>query len=184
MRDVNGIDRILRELEPHWAEVEEEFERSNREFLRMAAIDHDPIGRVLRSHLIIENFLTRYLQQGLRLTDIAQARLSFAQKIALLPDGHDSAAFVKRAILELNAVRNKFGHRLDYEVRRKDLNAVYEVLSVARRGERFRDPVAAIEAFTTVACAFLIVPSEHLREVFGRAFRRFNVDRSKPLEDA
>lgn len=176
MRDIDGIDRILRVLEPHWGEVEEEFDRANREFLRLAAIDHDPIGRVLRAHLIIENFLTRFIEQGLGIEDLGEARLSFAQKVALLPNGRDSSAFVKPGITQLNKVRNKFGHNLETEVRRGDLSAIYGVLEVARRGQRFRNPIDAIEAFAPVACAFLSMPSEHLREVFGRAFRRFSIE--------
>ncbi len=175
MRDIDGIDRILRVLEPYWDEVEEEFERANREFLRLAAIDHDPIGRVLRSHLIIENFLTSHLEQSLDIENLSDARLSFAQKVALLPNRRGSAAFVKPGIIQLNTVRNKFGHRLEYEVQGGDLNALLDVLKVARRGQRFEDPIEAIEAFAPVACAFLSMPSEHLREVFERAFRGVRV---------
>lgn len=95
MRDIAGIDRVLEILEPHWAEVEGEFERVNREFLRLAAIDHEPIGRVLRAHLVIENFLTAYLGRLLGADSVRAARLTFAQKVSLLPNGREGAAFVK-----------------------------------------------------------------------------------------
>lgn len=78
-------------------------------------------------------------------------------------------------------MRNKFGHDLEHEVRRGDLNAVYEVLEVARRGERFRNPVLAIEAFAPVACAFLPVPSENVRRLFERAFRHVNIEAAADL---
>ncbi|MDV3459231.1 hypothetical protein RZN05_19700 [Sphingomonas sp. HF-S4] len=176
MRDIHGIDRILAILEPHWEEVEEEFERANRKFLELAETDHDPIGRVLRTHLIVENFLTTYLEQSLDVDDIGDARLTFAQKVALLPNSGDSAAFVKPGIKQLNGVRNKFGHSLDYQVRRADLRAVYAVLEVARQGEEFRDPIEAIEAFAPIACAFLSMPSEGLQDAFADAFRHVNIE--------
>ena len=175
MRDIDGIDGILRVLRPHMAEIEEEFDRANEHFLNLFAIDHDPIGRVLRAHLIIENFLTTYLQGNLGVEEIATARLSFAQKVALLPNRAASAAFVKPGIKQLNKVRNQFGHKLEHEVDRSQIAAIYEVLTVARRHVEFNDPIEAIEAFAPVACAFLAMPNDHIRDIFARAFRRIDV---------
>jgi len=175
MRDIDGIEHILRELAPHQEEIEEEFDRKNEEFIRLSEVDHDVIGRVLKAHLVVETFLKRYLEESFGLDNLGDARLNFSQKVALLPSGGGSAAFVKDGIVELNKVRNKYGHRLDHQVRRGDLNAIYRVLKVARQGQRYREPIEAIEAFTPVACAFLSMPSEHLRNVFERAFRRRNM---------
>lgn len=173
MRDIDGIKRALEILEPHRSEIEAEFDRVNNEFKRLAAIDHDPMGRVLRAHLIVEVFMTTYLEHRLNAADLSELRLSFAQKAGLLPAGGDPASFIKPAIVQLNKVRNRFGHRLGYVVTNDDVRAIHKVLSVSRKGTEFIDPISAIEAFATVACAMLAVGPPHLRDVFVEAFRHW-----------
>jgi hypothetical protein len=56
MKDIEGIENVVQILKPHWPEIEADFERHNARFLELAATDHDAIGRVLRAHLIVENF--------------------------------------------------------------------------------------------------------------------------------
>ena len=70
----------------------------------------------------------------------------------------------------MNAVRNKFGHRLKHKIEGHEISAIYEVLQVARSGVRFASPVEAIEAFAPVACAFLAVPPPELQQLFMEAF--------------
>jgi hypothetical protein len=48
-------------------------------------------------------------------------------------------------------------------------------LDIARAGAVFDSPVAAIEAFTTIACTFLIVPPLSLQQVFAEAFAAVQV---------
>jgi hypothetical protein len=72
--------------------------------------------------------------------------------------------------LQLNAVRNKFGHRLNHEIERHEISAVLEALAVARPGIDFANPISAIEAFAPVACAFLSVPPPQLQQLFMEAF--------------
>jgi hypothetical protein len=52
------------------------------------------------------------------------------------------------------------------------VSAIDEVLQVARRETMFSTPLAAIEAFAPVACAFLAVPPKHLQELFLSAFQK------------
>ncbi|MBY3143966.1 hypothetical protein HFO65_36765 [Rhizobium laguerreae] len=56
MREIEGIEEAMGVLKPHWGEIEEDFHRHNARFLALAATDHDVIGRVLRSHLVVEIF--------------------------------------------------------------------------------------------------------------------------------
>lgn len=170
MRDIEGVEKMLAVLKPHWAELDADFDTHNQRFLKLAGADHDLIGRVLKAHLVIENFLNSYLSTHYGIADIADVKLSFYQKAKLLPDGASSTVFVKPGILQLNAVRNKFGHRLDFSVEPDQLSAIYEVLSIARSGAQFPSPVDAIEAFCPVACAFLSVPPPHLQKLFMEAF--------------
>jgi len=170
MKDIEGIEQALAVLKPHWAEIEADFEQQNRRFLELLSVDHEPIGRVLRAHLVIENFLDSFLSNFYGIEDIEDLRLSFAQKVKLLPSRQSSAAFVRPGIIQLNAVRNKFGHRINQPVEGHELSAVYEALQHARPDTKFSSQVDAIEAFAAVACAFLSVPPAHLQKLFVEAF--------------
>ena len=181
MKDIDGIHEVLEALQPHWADIEADFERHNQRFLQLALVDHDAIGRVLRAHLIIESFLNTFLEAQLHLENIHTVKLSFFQKAKLLPTQGSSAAAVRPGILQVNAVRNKFGHRLDHQIEQNEISAVFEILHAARPGVRFSGPVEAIEAFSPVACVFLAVPPPNLQKLFIEAFS--NLRSHDPYED-
>jgi hypothetical protein len=170
MKDIEGIEKVLQVLEPHWSEIQSDFDRHNQRFLQLAAADHDAIGRILRAHLVIESFLDTFLTTLYGIEDFSELKLSFFQKAKLLPSQRSSAAFVRPGILQINAVRNKFGHRLNHDVQGHEISAVHEALRVARPGINFEAPISAIEAFAPVACAFLSVPPAQLQQLFMEAF--------------
>lgn len=171
MKDIEGMGQALAALQPHWAEIEADFNRHNERFLRLLGVDHEPIGRILRAHLVIENFLDTFLTNFYEIEDFEDLRLTFAQKAKLLPSRRSSAAFVRPGIIQLNGVRNKFGHQIDQAIDNHNLSAIYEALRHARPDIRFATHIDAIEAFAAVACAFLSVPPRHLQELFMNAFR-------------
>ena len=170
MKDIEGIETVLERLKPHWKEIDAHFEHENNHFKALFAQDHDLIGRVLKCHLIIEHYLERFIAAHYGIQDLPEAKLSFFQKAKLLPDAGSAAAFVKPGILRLNAIRNGFGHTLRPVLRNGELGAINECLAVSRRGVVFKEPIDAIEAFTTVASTFLIVPPPHLQQAFIEAF--------------
>lgn len=171
MRDIEGIEEAMEVLRPHWGDIEADFHRQNERYLAMASTDHEVVGRVLRAHLIIENFLNSYLVDVFKFEDFDDLRLSFSQKAKMLPQSKVGAAWVRPGIIQLNAVRNKYGHQLDHTVDFPAISAIMEVLDVARYGQAFSTPIDAIEAFAPVACAFLTVPPQHLSDAFAQAFR-------------
>ncbi len=175
MKDISGIENVLEVLKPHWPEIEADFDKHNEQFLALSAANHDAIGRVLRVHLVIENFLDTFLSSHYGIEDLSDLRLTFAQKAKLLPSRGSNVSFVRPAILQINSVRNKFGHRLQHEISDHEVSAVYEVLSVARKGATFASHLEALEAFAPVACAFLSIPPKHLQELFLQAFSQVQV---------
>ncbi|WP_299919734.1 hypothetical protein, partial [uncultured Roseobacter sp.] len=170
VREIEGINDAMAVLRPHWKDIEAEFDRQNVRYLAMAETDHEAIGRVLRAHLIVENFMNSYLVGTFKLEDFDGMKLTFAQKAKMLPQRKSSAAWVRPGIIQLNAVRNKLGHRLDHVVEFSSISTIQDVLSVARDGVSFESPIDAIEAFAPVACAFLTVPPRHLANAFSEAF--------------
>ena len=180
MREIEGIEDAMDVLRPHWGAIEEDFNRANKRYLAMAATDHNVVGRVLRAHLIIENFMNSYLVDLFGFEDYDNLRLSFYQKATMLPKSKSSAAWVRPGIIQLNVVRNKYGHRLDHKIEFPDISAISEVLTVSRSGVQFSTPIDAIEAFAPVACAFLSVPSPQLSEAFKEAFSYVHI--TTPVE--
>lgn len=178
MKEIEGIERVVDKLEPHWKEIEEHFNEENEHFKALFAREHDTLGRVLKCHLIVEHYLDRFLTAHYGIADIEGVRLTFFQKAQLLPSQRTAASFVKPGILRLNAIRNRCGHELSTQVRDDDLGAINEVLAIARCGVAFADAIHRIEAFTTVACTFLIVAPPELQTVFMEAFSEVRVNTS------
>jgi len=175
MRDIEGIDEAVRELDPYLEQITADFEAHNQAFKALIGQDHVTLGRVLKCHLVVEHYMDQFLAHHLGAHDFQEARLSFHQKAALLPRRASAAAFVRPGIFRLNKIRNGFGHRLDATLEMYDLGPILEVLRIARKGIIFAEPVEAVEAFTTVACTWLIVPDERLGEVMARAFAKIQI---------
>ena len=118
--------------------------------------DHNAIGRILRVHLVIEQYMNEHIKTEYKIDNLEELRLTFGQKTKLLKDGLSAAAFVKPAIQNVNSVRNKFSHTLTPKIEWGAINNVTDVMKVARKGVVYSEPIDAIEAFAPVACAFLI----------------------------
>ena len=108
--------------------------------------------------------------------NIEDAKLTFFNKAALLPSQGSPAAFVKPGIIRLNKIRNRVCHNLGVDIEREELGPIREVLSTARQGAAFAQAIDAIEAFTTVACTWLLVAPPALRDVFDDAFAEIAVN--------
>lgn len=68
--------------------------------------------------------------------------------------------------MRLNTIRNRFGHTLQPVLTTADLGAIQPILAIARKNVVFATPIEAIEAFTTVACTWLVLPPPALAQVF------------------
>lgn len=170
MKDIDGVHKILEVMKPHMSSIERHFTEMNNMFLGLINQPHDNIGRVLKCHLVIENFLTGFLRDYYKIESLDSLKLRFAQKVEIIPRAGVSASFVRPGIIQLNKIRNKFSHDLSTHIEKHDISAIYEVLAVARRKSTFDDPIEAIEAFTPIACAFLSLPPPELQKVFLEAF--------------
>lgn len=176
MRDIDGIEKVVARLKPHMTEIEAHFNAENAKFIALMSRPHDTIGRLLKCHLVLEHYLDRFLSQHFGIEDIEAAKLGFFNKAMMLPTKAHSAAFVKPGILNLNMLRNRVGHNLGSDISFGDFPRINEVLCVARPGIEFREPIEAIEAFTTVACTWLIVPPKEHQQLFTEAFSEVRVN--------
>lgn len=171
MQRISGIDEVIRVLRPRWHEIVEHFENENRRFKRLLRTDHTTLGRIIKCHLISEIYVDRYLREKLVLSNLEDARLSYSQKVMLLPDRESAPAIVKPGLVRLNRIRNKYAHNLQYDVSLDDTRPMVDVLKVSGRDVDNMDCVVVIESFTILSCTWLLVPPPNLEELFTRAFR-------------
>lgn len=83
--------------------------------------DTEVIGRILRAHLYVEHYLTEFIRHANpRLGSIADARLSFNQKLALLDTRSPAIAELKPGIAQLNKIRNRLAHKLSAAIEPSD----------------------------------------------------------------
>lgn len=90
--------------------------------------DVGAMGRILRAHLFVEHFITACLitfNPGLG--DVAKARLSFAQKLALIEDYSQELRELSQGIARLNRIRNRMAHNLEAQVTDQDRTSLLSV---------------------------------------------------------
>lgn len=171
MRDIDFINEVVKELAPQRSAIDKKFETENNRFKSLLARDHDAIGRILRAHLILEAYITRHLRAISPDQSWDKARLTFSQKLELLPKHDLKVQWVVPGLREVNKIRNRFGHDIAAEIDLQNVHKCVDVLSVARRGKRYTDAISVIEDFTTVACTWMVVDKD-LELIFTEAFAR------------
>ena len=95
MVDIEGVREAVAILEPYWKEIEEFIDVENKRFKALLRSDHTKSGRILKCHLIAETYVEKYLCEKLSLSTISSARLSYFQKVMLLPEHIAPPAIIK-----------------------------------------------------------------------------------------
>lgn len=109
---MGGRDKAFASMEADFDDMKERWNQ-----------DTDTIGRILRSHLYLEHYLTEYLQHANPvLGDLDEARLSFNQKVNLLRSDAEMIAMIIGGIRHLNRIRNRLAHNLKASVTEEDAN--------------------------------------------------------------
>lgn len=123
------------------------------------------IGRILRAHLFVEHYLAEYVSHANpRLGSLAEAKATFAQKVALLDAANPDIASMLPGIKRLNAIRNRLAHNLGAQVSDEDARVFlscerFSALRAARAVEQVQTntPLEILEDFarhTAVAFAY------------------------------
>ncbi|HIF9480436.1 hypothetical protein [Photobacterium damselae] len=162
------IKRAAQVLKDNMSDIDSYIENWNQKFATLMTKEHDDLGRILKSHLIIEHYLNHYLSAHYVIEDIEQLRLSFSQKLKLLPD-NQNVIFVKKGIDRINKIRNRFSHTLDATICNGELNEIDSVLMYSRPEIVQLRPVERIEHFTVIACGYLSSAPEKIQDIFSEA---------------
>jgi hypothetical protein len=103
--------------------------------------DVDAIGRILRSHLFIEHFLTEYLVAlNPNLGDLKGTRLTFSQKLSLVENHSNETKELASGIRRLNTIRNQLAHRLEAKVTDQDKESLLSLHSFRYLREALAKP--------------------------------------------
>lgn len=103
--------------------------------------DVDAIGRILRSHLFVEHFLTKYLiALNPNLGDLKGARLTFAQKLSLIENYSSETKELTTGMKRLNTIRNQLAHRLEAKVTDQDKESLLSLHSFRYLREELAKP--------------------------------------------
>ncbi|MCK9200252.1 MAG: hypothetical protein M0P59_04125 [Gallionella sp.] len=154
----------------------EAMDNRQQEFFKLWDHDSENIGRVLHAHLVVEYFLTAHLQtQNPKLGDLSDARLNFAQKVALIGDGDRVAQLLKPGLLGLNKVRNRLAHKLKVEIEADDIQAIFSIDLYAatlkqKHNPKTEDPFWVLEDFAQFSGTLLQSSASSDSALWAKAF--------------
>lgn len=126
--------------------------------------DSERIGRVLRAHLAVEHFMTDYIgAKNPGLGPLEDVRLTFSQKVGLLPTGDPAIGPLKTGLKRLNSIRNRIAHNLKVDVVEDDRMtflgvAIFSAMrseGAKKMGQPADDPLSVLEQFSKFAAGML-----------------------------
>jgi len=92
--------------------------------------DIDAIGRILRSHLFVEHFITECLIFfNPNLSHARDVRLSYSQKLKFIEGYSNEIRDLAPGIRRLNKIRNRLAHTLEATVSDEDTNVILGIAS-------------------------------------------------------
>ncbi|HIF9172212.1 TPA: hypothetical protein ACX6PS_000848 [Photobacterium damselae] len=115
------------------------------------------IGRVLRSHLFVEHYMTGYLvSSSLSISRKKADKLTFAQKVDLVEQANEpQLEELLAGIRCLNRIRNNIAHNLAIELTLDSIKAIADSKSfivlrreLAKPNEPCSKPISVIESFS------------------------------------
>lgn len=183
-------EAFIRELLELYGGPDRAWRRFEEDYLYVAAAweqDTGTIGRILRAHLFVEHFLTEYLSaRNPQLGSVADAKLSFGQKLALVGNGTGGVEYLLPGIRRLNAIRNRLAHSLHADVSDEDASVLLSIpmfRAMREAGNAPRIPSAApvdiLDDFAKHAGLALHASATRDSGLWAEAFRRAGLPRGE-----
>jgi hypothetical protein len=183
MATVPDLDQQIHDRAAELLGGEAEYQRladeESREVRRRWQQNTDTMGRILRAHLFIERFMTDNLQRSNpALGSLEKAKLTFAQKVALLNPNDPDIAEVTPGLRRMNGIRNRLAHESHAEVTAEDAAVLLACKTFAqmlrmRETEKFTllTPVEILENFAKHASIALTARHSRLIDAVAKATR-------------
>lgn len=140
-------------------------------------LDVTNIGRILRSHLYVEYYLTQHIAKtNPRLGSLSKARLTFAQKLSLLDTNQERLSELAPGLRQINAVRNRLAHRLEAVLTAEDIqvflsHAMFNAMRIegAKPSVSSEEPIDVLEKFAQYAAHLLANEFSEFSIAIGKA---------------
>jgi hypothetical protein len=149
---------VLKKLLQDAPHIEADFAVFKQQYRSLLEIDHKSKALILQSHLVIEYYVTQYLEAANPASPkIGAVRLSFAQKLDLADHPQANFHFLMDGMRAFNTIRNKIAHRLDFVPKEEDFKPIRECVRIWHTAAQKPIPegLDVLSVFTEVACAFL-----------------------------
>lgn len=178
MPDTQKFIARLVELHGGWDQFEATLDERFKSFNSIWEQDAGRIGRVLRAHLAVEHFLGGFISfNNPHLPPLENVRLTFNQKLEMLPDNDPSISPLKQGLRRLNTIRNRMAHRLKVEISEDDRAAIlaipiYRAMRDALakgRDPKPDDPLSVLEDFAMFAASLLNNGSDSTMDLWAQA---------------
>lgn len=135
------------------------------------------IGRILRSHLYVEYYLTQHLANANpRLGDLSKARLTFTQKLSLLDTSSEHVSDLTLGLRQINTVRNRLAHRLEAVLTAEDVQVflshpMFNAMRIegAKPSVPSAEPIDVLEKFAQYSAHLLANEFSEVAIAIGKA---------------
>ena len=120
--------------------VKKLFTEFNEEFLNLWQNRGNSIGRIVKSHLLLEHYLNEYLRViHPSIRDIDSLKLSFKQKLNMLELPGDMIHYIGPVLDVINRLRNRLVHSLDIELNDDEVEPIRKLLAFTRQQSNYDD---------------------------------------------
>ncbi|OED36887.1 hypothetical protein AB833_26135 [Chromatiales bacterium (ex Bugula neritina AB1)] len=140
--------------------VKQLFTEFNEEFLHLWHNRGNSIGRIVKSHLLLEHYLNEYLRViHPSIRNIDALKLSFKQKLSMLDLPGDMMTYILPVLDVINRLRNRLVHSLDIEMNDDEIDPIRKLLAFTRKQSNNdpdladRSPADLIEESTKLLCS-------------------------------
>jgi len=164
--DIASQPLVFRKLLQDAPQIEADFKAFKHEYQNLLQVDHVSKALILQSHLVVEYYLTQYLEAANPASPkIGTAKLSFALKLELADNPKANFYFLLPGIRALNSVRNKIAHRLDFIPGEPDFAPILECVRIWHTAAQKPVPqgLDALATFTEIVCGFLHGDTQAIR---------------------
>lgn len=133
--------------------------------------NYDHIGKIVTCHLVIESLINKEIMNHLGHDEntLEGIRLSFMQKLKLLPAKNKAFEYVIPAIKEVNSLRNSLSHCLAFDMKKAKTPKIDALVDTMTQKDNMLLPLEErIETFTIGCISLFSMHSRDVNDHMGR----------------
>ncbi len=138
--------------------------------------NYDHIGKIVTCHLVIESLINKEIMNHLGHDEntLDGIRLSFIQKLKLLPAKNKAFEYVIPAIKEVNVLRNSLAHRLTFDIKEAKTPKIDALVNtMTQKDNTLLTLEERIETFTIGCISLFSMHSEEINNHMARFQKKY-----------